>query len=193
MRVCVRAAGVCYDYCVTFNLLIYYLIQVYELPQVNTIEEAQNSEAAQRHMGYIIGRSVVEIVSFSRYSCKLLIYLATGRQFREHLLRLLFKCNNRSLARQMSNTTMTSITRNSSYKPSAEKTTLLSRGRTFTNDSITFDQSNMSNNNGVTWTAEPCTRSSTLKEDSCESCFTLKHNSDDNSNNNNNVDDYHKN
>ena len=44
-------------------------------------------------MGYMTGRTIVEVISFSRYSCKLFLYLATGRQFRKHLLRLLFRCN----------------------------------------------------------------------------------------------------
>lgn len=44
-------------------------------------------------MGYMTAKTVVEVVSFSRYACKLFLYLATGRQFRKHLLRLLLRCN----------------------------------------------------------------------------------------------------
>lgn len=78
-------------------------------------------------MSYITVRTIIEVVSFSRYSCKLFIYLATGRQFRKQLKG--FSCR-KKMACQTSETTMTSIaSRANSYKRQPEKMKLLSLGR----------------------------------------------------------------
>lgn len=60
-----------------------------------------------RFMSYWTARTVVEFLCFSRYSCKLFLYLATGRQFRKNLLKLVFKCN-KQLRNKYDSTNVTS-------------------------------------------------------------------------------------
>lgn len=136
-------------------------------------------------MSYTTAKIIVEVISFSRYSCKLALYLATGRQFRKHLVKLIFHCN-KQLNRQWSNTTVTSIaTRTNSYKPSAEKATLLSlsNGRVPTVESISSKYPSTKLNSltreRVSWSVGPSVESLTPQDEPCESCFILNNNNND--------------
>lgn len=55
---------------------------------ITNIEQAKTNKTVNTALTFITARSVVEILCFSRYSCKFFIYLVTGKQFRTHLRQL---------------------------------------------------------------------------------------------------------
>lgn len=68
------------------------MLQIYGIPfDITDIEQAKTDDRVQSGLTYMTVRSIVEIICFSRYSCKLFIYLITGKQFRKHL-RMLSPC-----------------------------------------------------------------------------------------------------
>lgn len=52
-----------------------------------------NNPQVMTHLKYFNARTIIELICFSRYSCKLFLYLATGKQFRRYLLKSTFKCS----------------------------------------------------------------------------------------------------
>jgi len=56
------------------------------------MEDAVDNKEVNTYVKYITVRTVVEVLSFSRYSCKFFIYLTTGKLFRKSLKNLMASC-----------------------------------------------------------------------------------------------------